>query len=578
MHAIVSTARSKKEDSPRRPNAPPTETRTALARRKDRRGGRRTLRSLALHAGIDTVLRIRVRVLVPVPALVRVADLELLREPHLLRLLVRDPAPHARDLLLQVVVPQLQLEELLVVFAQARRERGEVDDGEVAGEGRGGAHDEGGQAGVVWGGVVWGDGVVWWVRVIRRAKVRVSVRVGAASRRTMWESRRRGLEECQPLKRFLPSPTTITRTPHPAPRAPRSPTLAHAHAHAHPTMSTFIKFGNHVIAPFGTLPTAIADPASSVPPSPTTSISTYPSTFRPSANATATATDALALARLLQTKITDLERALADRKARRAELRNGVDKLERTLAALKAQDSREGDKLAKVVKRWNKTVGPGQRRNLAFPALDLEYHQHQQQQPGRRSAFELPRDTDTDNTDADVGYGYSFVCPTTQAASAFNGHDERYRDSYTFTGSAWQAPYSSSFAFSSPAPRSPSPAVQLQPHSSAMSPEALHIENPSADDTPTPTPAATKHNEDTGAGPGHRVAFSEIQNAQDTIVVVGGGNGNGRKRKSVDFEGEGSWASKKTRAGEQYASGSGRNGNGTRKSLRRKNSSRSKNY
>ncbi|KAF7331205.1 hypothetical protein MSAN_02439200 [Mycena sanguinolenta] len=281
-------------------------------------------------------------------------------------------------------------------------------------------------------------------------------------------------------------------------------------------MSTFIRFGNHVIAPAGT--TLIPDPTL---PSPAST-----SASRPDVN------EALGLALLLQAKIKDLERALAERKARRHEMRIGVERLDKTLVSLRAQDNREGDKLAKLVKRWNKTVLPAQRRDPAFPVLA--------QHPARH-ALELPRDRDRDNV---------FVCPTTQAASAFNGNDERYRDSYTFTGSAWQIPQ-----FSSP-PQSPMLQHDRDSFHFTMSPAPLHVENPDTD-----TPA--KHNEDTG----HRAAFSDIGNTQDVE-----GN-NGRKRKSVDFEVD--EPQKKTKkAAEQY--GSGRSG--TRRSLRRKNSSKSKNY
>ncbi|KAJ7260861.1 hypothetical protein B0H12DRAFT_361386 [Mycena haematopus] len=273
-------------------------------------------------------------------------------------------------------------------------------------------------------------------------------------------------------------------------------------------MSTFIKFGNHVIAPAGTAP--IPDPIS---PSPV-------SISKPDIN------DALALAQLLQAKIKDLEDALAERKAQRHEMRSEVDRLDKTLAGLRAQDTKESDKLAKLVKRWNKTVPPAQRRNPAFPALE-----QQPQQPARRHAFEIPRNR---------------VCPTTQAASAFNGNDERYRDSYTFTGSGWQASQ-----FSSP-PQSPAVRHDRNGFHFTMSPKALHVENPSTD---TPT----KHN-------GHRPAFSDIRNVQDVQ-----GN-NGLKRKGVDFEADEPQKKTKTKAAEGSVNGR----NGTRRSLRRKNSSKSK--
>ncbi|KAJ7657850.1 hypothetical protein DFH06DRAFT_1327907 [Mycena polygramma] len=214
-------------------------------------------------------------------------------------------------------------------------------------------------------------------------------------------------------------------------------------------MSTFIKFGNHTIAPAGTKPTPI-------PTSPTTT-------------SMADATDALALARLLHSKIKDLEQAVAERKARRQEWHAAVERLDKNLVALRAQDSKEGEKLAKLVKRWNKT----QHRGVA-----KTHHHDRAPRYRRESEHEAP-----------------FVCPTTQAASAFNGTSERYRDTYTFSGPAWQGASNAGSYFSSP------------PHSAhahdllyTMSPEALDLDGFKTADTPT------KH------GDLRTTALSDIQN------------------------------------------------------------------
>ncbi|KAJ6562821.1 hypothetical protein DFH09DRAFT_1082778 [Mycena vulgaris] len=53
---------------------------------------------------------------------------ELLDESDLLRLLVGDGPAHADDLLLQIVVAELQLEVLLVVFAQTSDNGGDLGD------------------------------------------------------------------------------------------------------------------------------------------------------------------------------------------------------------------------------------------------------------------------------------------------------------------------------------------------------------------------------------------------------------------------------------------------------------------
>ncbi|KAJ6542772.1 hypothetical protein B0H19DRAFT_1267986 [Mycena capillaripes] len=294
-------------------------------------------------------------------------------------------------------------------------------------------------------------------------------------------------------------------------------------------MSTFIKFGNHVIAPAGAKPTPV--PTS---PPPTT---------------VSDAKEVLGLARLLQTKIKDLERAVAERKARRQEWRTAVDRLDKNLVALRAEDGKEDERLAKLVKRWNKTALPAHRHDVG-PSFSTG-----EQLP--RHAFELPRD---------FGHESRYVCPTTQAASAFNGNNERYRDTYTFTGSAWHVAPDARSPFSSPS-QSDSPTAQhdyTDERSSfrfTMSPEALDVEEFSAADTPT------KHGEHAGV----RATLGDIQNTPQEI----GESNNGRKRKTADFEMDFAYDGphKRVRAGETTHYGSGRNKrNGTRWSLRRKNS------
>jgi hypothetical protein len=71
--------------------------------------------------------------------------------------------------------------------------------------------------------------------------------------------------------------------------------------------------------------------------------------------------------------------------------------MDRALVAPRAQESREGEKFG-LVKRRNKSA----------------------------DSSDYPRDS-------------KYVCPTTQAASPFNGSNKCYRDSYTFGGAAWQA-------------------------------------------------------------------------------------------------------------------------------------------
>ncbi|KAJ7662933.1 hypothetical protein B0H17DRAFT_1211840 [Mycena rosella] len=256
----------------------------------------------------------------------------------------------------------------------------------------------------------------------------------------------------------------------------------------------FIKFGNHVIAPAGAEPT----PAATAPPSDPV-------------------TEVLSLARLLQAKLTDLEMSVAERKARRQEWRAGVSRLDKMLVALKEQDSKEGDKLAKLAKRWNKTR--------------LTVHHHD----APRYMFGAPRDRDYARDER-------FICPTTQAASAFNGNTERYRDSYTFSGPASKptpalaySAASQPFSFSSP-PSSPAGYRMNQDSFKfqfTASPESLdhtrrETESYSAGTTPTKggDQIQTQH-------AGHRAALSDIQNTpQDQDA----GEGRGRKRRTVDFE------------------------------------------
>lgn len=286
-------------------------------------------------------------------------------------------------------------------------------------------------------------------------------------------------------------------------------------------MSTFIKFDNHVIAPAGAELTPIAT--------------------SPTSASVSDAQEVLGLARLLHSKIKDLERTVAERKARRHELRAAVDRLDRNLVALRAQDRKEDEKLAKLVKRWNKTALPAHRHNVG-PTF------HTSEQPPRY-AFELPRDYPYDSRAA------RDVCPTTQAASAFNGNNERYRDTYTFSGSTWNV---ASDMFSSP-PHSPHDYTdERNSFHFAASPEALDDENFNTSDTPTKR----------GEHAGLRAALSDIRNTLQDI-----GESNGRRRKTADFEAESAYdgPQKMMRGTRRY--GSGRNqSNGTRWSLRRKNS------
>ncbi|KAJ7278992.1 hypothetical protein C8J57DRAFT_1502827 [Mycena rebaudengoi] len=147
-----------------------------------------------------------------------------------------------------------------------------------------------------------------------------------------------------------------------------------------PAMMNLIKLGNHVIAPAGT------ERAPNV---------TSPET-----------TEVLALARLLQSKIRDLEIAVAEQKARRKEWNTRIAKLDKSLVSLREQDAKEGEKLDKLFKRLNGTTLSAQRHGV---------------DPAFTSLWELDD-----------------PCPTTIAASSFNGNLDRYRDTYTFLGTARQ--------------------------------------------------------------------------------------------------------------------------------------------
>ncbi|KAJ6615413.1 hypothetical protein B0H10DRAFT_2220435 [Mycena sp. CBHHK59/15] len=155
----------------------------------------------------------------------------------------------------------------------------------------------------------------------------------------------------------------------------------------------FIKLGNHVIAPAGTEPTAIVTSSD--------------------------AAETLNLARLLESKVKELERTADERKTRRKEWKTRVDRLDRILVSLREQDAKEGEKLDKLFKRWNKTTLTSQRHTLdpVFSTRD----------PSRYDP----------------------------AISAFNGNRECYRDTYTFSGSGWQATAGAGSHVSSP-PSSPS--------------------------------------------------------------------------------------------------------------------------
>ncbi|KAJ7206066.1 hypothetical protein GGX14DRAFT_644070 [Mycena pura] len=211
---------------------------------------------------------------------------------------------------------------------------------------------------------------------------------------------------------------------------------------------SFIKFGNHVIAPAGAAPAP------------------------PDSFSRTQAAEILSLAHILQTKIKRMEQCATDEKARRQGLRTAVARLERNLGALREQDAKEGERLAKLTKRWNKTAGradPGAAAPRAVAPVT----------PPRR------------------------VCPTAVAASAFNGDDQRFRDSYTFLGAA-RAPRS---------PLSSSPcAGRDRDHSirSTASPQGL----------PTTPTAALRD--------GSRGILCDVQN------TVGE---RGRKRKSSDLAG-----------------------------------------
>lgn len=276
---------------------------------------------------------------------------------------------------------------------------------------------------------------------------------------------------------------------------------------------SFIKFGNHVIAPVGSQAASLSSMASGKTPDPVN--------------------EALNLARLLQSKVKELERTVAERKARRRELREAVTNLDKKLVALREEDAKEGDKLAKFAKRWNKTT-----------PTDTAHHHEQPYTFGR------PRDLNAREE--------RFVCPTTQAASAFNGGSERYRDSYSFP-SPWKpapplAASSSSFSIpSSPAAWDYSADDRSSFHFTA-SPERLDIRREEVDSSQDATP--TKYT--------YRAALCDIRNTPQEPVA----EGNGRKRKSAAFErDEHDGPYKRTRAAEAQKYGPQRRG-GRRNSRR----------
>ncbi|KAJ7145761.1 hypothetical protein C8R44DRAFT_755821 [Mycena epipterygia] len=281
----------------------------------------------------------------------------------------------------------------------------------------------------------------------------------------------------------------------------------------------FIKFGNRTIAPAGAQPTPIATSSTSDAPNET-----------------------MGLARLLQSKIKELEVTVAARRARRQEWRTKVSRQNSILVELREEDRKEGEKLAKLEKRWKKaTLAAGH---------DLLLHNDF---PTPRHMFDLHRDHS-----AQEG---RFMCPTTQAASAFNGNDDRYRDTYTFSGSVRQGAGS---VFSSP-PRSPvyHPMDERHNFRFVMSPEGLDTRRDFSDTTPTrrgyqiqtqnarhravwgvmspealdtrrdvsnTTPTRRGYQTQT-QNAGNRAVLGEIRNTSQDVV----GEGHERKRKSADF-------------------------------------------
>ncbi|KAJ7482169.1 hypothetical protein B0H11DRAFT_2021901 [Mycena galericulata] len=260
-----------------------------------------------------------------------------------------------------------------------------------------------------------------------------------------------------------------------------------------------------------------------------------PKPLAPSSTSASDASELLGIARLLQAKIKDLEGTIAERKARRQEWRAGVARLDKKLVALRAQDAKEGEKLAKLSARWNRATLEANRYGLDSGA------------GGRYQVFGFPQYLGSQED--------RFVCPTTQAASAFNGLSERYQDSYIFSGlgPAWQTAATSTpaLAFSSP-PWSPRPVYdgfydnEDSKFRFTVSPDGFDISSTGSsregagsfmrgqgqDTPPTPTPKRTnsKH-------AGLRAALADIRNID--VAQGFGGVSDGRKRKSADFEADG---------------------------------------
>ncbi|KAJ7717554.1 hypothetical protein B0H16DRAFT_1610727 [Mycena metata] len=274
-------------------------------------------------------------------------------------------------------------------------------------------------------------------------------------------------------------------------------------------------------------------------------------------------TEVLGLARLLHSKVKELERGVAERKARRSDWRTAVDRLDKSLVALKAQEAKEGEKLAKLTKRWNKAAVTGYRNTLGPAAFDLPHdplprdfapdgrYALATMADARRYGFDLPRDSAPPPPQ-----GNWFVCPTTQAASAFNGNDERYMDTYTFAGSAWQAP--SGIASPCSSPRAPLRFI------TTMSTRGTAFISRCRPRLWMLRILAAQRRARWSAVEEHRAAFADIRNTpQDTGIEEG--KGRNLKRKSFDWEVE-----SKMKVGGLKRYGSGRDErNGKRWSLRR---------
>ncbi|KAK6977055.1 hypothetical protein R3P38DRAFT_3237830 [Favolaschia claudopus] len=286
---------------------------------------------------------------------------------------------------------------------------------------------------------------------------------------------------------------------------------------------SILRIGNHIIAPAGAKPV----PASPAPPP---------------AFSTLNPDDLLALAFEIQAKLLQLERVVQDRKAQRNDQRNSVKSLKKTLAALKDEESKEDEKLAKLNKQLIK-------RSSVFGS-------HRDGNRNRNNSSYYPSYR-TSSTLLPVSRGANdenpFICPTTKAASAFNGNTERYRDTYTFTGPAWN--------------KYPSPIAEAtydvsSPKGNFFDEGVLYTLSPrsSADDEDDYTSLAASS---PTASPTPRGVFADVRNVQ-----MQGNDGRGRKRKSTaDFEEGGSWEKKKMRYGEEEY-GSATDGSGRRRSRR----------